>query len=84
MGILILHTTEEFNSIYEMYERRHLLVHATGRIDEKYRSRFDPQRKLGTTVSVSHDDIEKALDTTLKAALEVARQVKKRWPVELL
>lgn len=84
MGILIPYATDESNIIGEMYERRHLLVHAAGRIDEKYRNRFDPQGKLGKVLSISHDYLEEAFETTRKATLQVSRQVRKKWPVELL
>ncbi len=84
MGILIPYTAHESNIIGEMYERRNLLVHAAGRVDEKYRSRFDVQGKLGKVLSVSDGYLEKVFETTRKAALEVSRQVRKKWPVELL
>jgi len=84
MDILIPYTTDGSNTIGEMYERRHLLVHSAGRIDEKYRRCFDPQEKLGKVLSISHGYLEEAFETTRKAALEVSRQVRKKWPVESL
>ena len=84
MGVLIPYTTDDTNIMGEMYERRHLLVHAAGRIDEKYRSRFDPQGKFGKILSISHEYLEEAFETTRKAAFEVSQQVRKKWPVELL
>lgn len=84
MGILIPYTTDGSNTIGEMYERRHLFVHSAGRIDEKYRRRFDPQGELGKVLSISHEYLEEAFETTRKAALQVSRQVRKKWPVESL
>lgn len=76
MGISIPYAGE----LEEMYERRNLLVHAAGRIDEKYRYRFDPEGNVGKVLFIPHDYLEKALETTRKAALQVSREVRKKWP----
>lgn len=80
MGISIPYATDDSNAIGEMYERRHLFVHAAGRVDERYKSRFDPSARVGGVLSVSDAYLQEAFEITRRAALHVAREIRKKWP----
>jgi hypothetical protein len=68
-------------AVEEIHERRHLLVHAGGRVDEKYR-RHAEDKEIGSRLTVSAQYLEEAFEITRKIGFRVAREIRRKWPTK--
>jgi hypothetical protein len=71
--------------IKEIHERRHLLVHRGGVVDDKYQQRFAPSLQIGDRIAISELYFHEALDGLLQLGTFIAQKVEVNWPrVQLL
>lgn len=68
-------------TLEEIYERRHLFVHADGKIDAKYQRLFSSSSVQGERLSISEGYFFNALSVVQQVADYISEEIEKQWPI---
>lgn len=72
-------TPPEFNKLNELFQKRHLLSHTEGMVDQKYIDKSgDAVYQIGQRIVVKPSDIKEMLELVNKIVTEIRRKISER------